>query len=213
MFPFDYLSSTDLPPAFKAQLADGTGALIRHVTAADAPRLKQGFRLISALARRRHFPGDDVKELGEEQLKALQQVDGKNYVIWGAMNTAKPDEPGIGIARYRRIESEPDAADVAITVLDQYQGTGAGLLLHACLHCTARHNGIRSFYYDVAGQNVRFIRHLKSLGAEHIGNVHLVTRLRLPVFRRALAVPKHSASGLKFGAQMRKLASVSPATG
>lgn len=65
----------------------------------------------------------------------------------------------------------------------------------------------------MAGQNVRFIRHLKSLGAEHIGNVHLVTRLRLPVFRRALAVPKHSASGLKFGAQMRKLASVSPATG
>lgn len=213
MFPFDYLSSSDLPPAFKAQLADGTGALVRHVTAADAPRLQQGFKQISALARRRHFPGDEVKELGPEQLKALQELDGKNYVIWGAMNPTRADEPGIGVARYRRIASEPDAADVVITILDQYQGSGAGLLLHACLHCTARQHGVRSFYYDVAAENARFIRHLKNLGAEHIGNLHLVTRLKLPVFQRALSVPQFSPSGLKFSMQLRKLMSVTPATG
>ena len=207
MLLFDYVVTPSLPPAFKTTLPSGIPVLVRHVGPADAPRLKDGFRLISSLARRRHFPGDEVKELGPAQLAALQQVDQKSYCIWGALNPAKPDEPGIGIARYRRLKEEPSAADVAITILDQYQGTGAGLLLHACLHFTAVHNRIRHLYYEVGGENERFIRHLKALGAEHVGRVVGVTRLRMPVYPRALSVPQYSASGFKFSAAMRKLTS------
>ena len=210
MLLFDYIVSPHLPPAFKTTLPSGIPVLVRHVVSADASRLKDGFRLISSLARRRHFPGDEVKELGEEQLKLLAQVDQKNYCIWGALNPAKPDEPGIGIARYRRLEEEPSAADVAITILDQYQGTGAGLLLHACLHATARNNKIRHFYYEVGGENERFIRHLKSLGAEHVGRVVGVTRLRMPVYHRALSVPQYNASGFKFSQAMRRLTGARP---
>lgn len=205
MFLVDYIVSPQLPAAFKTTLPSGIPVLVRHVGRADAPRLKEGFRLISSLARRRHFPGDDLQELGEEQLKLLAQVDQKNYCIWGALNPAKPDEPGIGIARYRRLAEEPSAADVAITVLDQYQGSGAGLLLHACLHYTAAHNRIRYFYYEVARENERFIRHLKSLGAEHVGRVVGVTRLRMPVYARALRVPVYNPSGFKFSQAMRKV--------
>jgi RimJ/RimL family protein N-acetyltransferase len=207
MFLFDYIVSPELPPAFKTTLPSGIPVLVRHVGPADAQRLKAGFKLVSQLARRRHFPGEDLKELGPEQLKALAQVDQKNYCIWGALNPAKSEEPGIGIARYRRIPEEPSAADVVITILDQYQGTGAGLLLHACLHSTAAQNGIRHFYYEVAGENERFIRHLKSLGAEHVGRVIGVTRLRMPVYRRALGVPQYNSSGFKFSQAMRKLTS------
>jgi RimJ/RimL family protein N-acetyltransferase len=207
MFLFDYIVSPQLPAAFKTTLPSGIPVLVRHVGPADAPRLKEGFKLISSLARRRHFPGDDVRELGAEQLKALEQVDQKNYCIWGAMNPAKTEEPGIGIARYRRIEEEPSAADVAITILDQYQGTGAGLLLHACLHYTAARNKIRHFYYDVAGENQRFIRHLQHLGAEYKGRVLGMTRLRMPVYARALSVPQYSAAGFKFSQAMRRVSS------
>lgn len=210
MFLLDYVVSPQLPPAFKTTLPSGIPVLVRHVGPADAPRLKEGFRLISSLARRRHFPGDELQELGEEQLKLLAQVDQKNYCIWGALNPAKPQEPGIGIARYRRLVEEPSAADVAITILDQYQGTGAGLLLHAALHSTAHRNGIRHFYYEVAGENERFIRHLKSLGAEHVGRVVGVTRLRMPVYTRALNVPQYNGSGFKFAQAMRRLTSVRP---
>ena len=80
-------------------------------------------------------------------------------------------------------------------------------MLHAALHLTACHNGIRWFYYDISYENERFIRHLKHLGAEHVGNVHFVTRLKLPVFPRALSVPQHNASGLKFAQTMRQLVS------
>jgi RimJ/RimL family protein N-acetyltransferase len=207
MLLFDYFVSPRLPDAFRTTLPSGIPVLVRHVGPADAPRLKEGFRLISTLARRRHFPGEDVKELGEEQLKALQQVDQKDYCIWGALNPAKPEEPGVGIARYRRIPEERSAADVAITILDQYQGTGAGLLLHACLHFTAAQHGIRHFYYDVASENQRFIRHLEHLGAEFKGRVIGMTRLRMPVYARAVSVPQYSAAGFKFAAAMRKAAS------
>lgn len=210
MFLLDYIVSPQLPAAFKTTLPSGIPVLVRHVGPADAPRLKDGFRLISSLARRRHFPGDDIRELGAEQLKALEQVDQKNYCIWGALNPAKVEEPGIGIARYRRIEEEPSAADVAITILDQYQGTGAGLLLHACLHYTAAHNKIRHFYYDVAGENQRFIRHLQHLGAEFQGRVLGMTRLRMPVYARALSVPQYSAAGFKFSQAMRRVSSGRP---
>jgi len=205
MFLVDYIVSPQLPAAFKTTLPSGVPVLVRHVGPADAPRLKEGFRLISSLARRRHFPGEDVKELGEEQLRALQQVDQKNYCIWGALNPAKVEEPGVGIARYRRLEEEPSAADVAITILDQYQGTGAGLLLHACLHFTASRNKIRHFYYDVSGENERFIRHLQHLGAEYMGRVLGLTRLRMPVYARALSVPQYSAAGFKFSQAMRRV--------
>jgi RimJ/RimL family protein N-acetyltransferase len=211
MFLLDYLVSPQLPPAFRTTLPSGIPVLVRHVGPADAPRLKDGFRLISSLARRRHFPGEDVRELGAEQLKALESVDQKNYCIWGAMNPAKADEPGIGIARYRRLEEEPSAADVAITILDQYQGTGAGLLLHACLHYTAAHNRIRHFYYEVSGENQRFIRHLEHLGAEYMGRVVGVTRLRMPVYARAISVPQYSGAGFKFAAAMRKVTAGRPA--
>jgi RimJ/RimL family protein N-acetyltransferase len=205
MFLFDYIASPNLPPAFKTTLPNGVPVLVRHVGTADAPRLKDGFKLISSLARRRHFPGDDVRELGPAQLKALESVDQKNYCIWGALNPAKAEEPGIGIARYRRLEEEPSAADVAITILDQYQGTGAGLLLHACLHYTAAKNRIRHFYYDVSGENQRFIRHLEHLGAEYKGRVLGMTRLRMPVYARALSVPQYSAAGFKFSQAMRRV--------
>lgn len=207
MFLLDYIVSPQLPDAFKTTLPSGIPVLVRHVGTADAQRLKQGFKLISSLARRRHFPGEEVKELGAEQLRALESVDQKNYCIWGALNPAKVEEPGIGIARYRRLEEEPSAADVAITILDQYQGTGAGLLLHACLHYTAAHNRIRHFYYEVSGENQRFIRHLEHLGAEYIGRAIGVTRLRMPVYARALSVPQYSAAGFKFSQAMRRVSS------
>ena len=57
-------------------------------------------------------------------------------------------------------------------------------------------------------ENEHFIRHLKSLGAEFLGRVVGLTRLKLPVFARAISVPQYNASGLKFSQMMRKLAGV-----
>src|SRR3546814_1543188 len=81
---------------------------------------------------------------------------------------------------------------------DEYQGRGAGFVLQACLHLTAWKNGIRTFYYDVASDNDRIIRHLKLLGATHAGRADNIDRLELPVYRRARDVPDGNDIGRRF---------------
>lgn len=173
-----------LPAAFEYALDDGLPILVRPVRPEDAPRLREGFRRLSALARRRRF-ADGGTELTDAQLADVISADPQNRVVWGAANLEKPEEPGIGIARYIRINGDPSAADVAITIADEYQGRGAGFVLQACLHLSAHAHGIRRLYYDVASDNERIIKHLKLMGASHEGRADNVDRLALPVYRRA----------------------------
>ncbi len=201
-----------LPPAFEYPLDDGLRVMLRPIRHEDAPRLQEGFRRLSQLARRRRFL-DQVDPLSEEQLKAFTSNDDVNHVAWGALNLEKPEEPGIGVARYVRLADDPKAADVAIVIADEYQGRGTGFVLQACLHLSAHRAGLRSFYYDVLSDNERIIRHLKLMGAEHAGRADNIDRLRLPVYSRAWDVPDGNEIGRRFAEVFRKLRSVSPAAG
>lgn len=200
----DYVRAVPLPDCFRTKLDDGTPVLVRHLRPEDAPRLKQGFRKLNQLARRRHFL-EDLKELDDARLRELVTTDRRDHVAWGAMDLSRPQEPGVGVARYRRLKQEPDAADVRIIVLEEYMGRGAGVLLHACVHRSAAENGIGTLYYDVHADNERFIRHLKALGAEFVGRAVGVTRLRLPVYDRPIRVPHHTPNGRRFAQVLRRL--------
>lgn len=209
MFPFDYLDRSPLPDAFEYRLDDGTRALLRHLKPEDAPRLRQGFEALSALARRRRF-GLEMDSLPDKLVRQLTRADGTHIRAWGAANLKSPEEPGIGIARYERNEEEPDSADVAIVIIDEYMNKGAGVLLHACLHRDAAHNGIRHFYYDVVAENKRFIKHLRSIGAEYVGRSLGVTRLKCRVYDAAWRIPQVKPNARRFARTMRQLAGVRP---
>jgi RimJ/RimL family protein N-acetyltransferase len=202
------MTTPQLPAAFYYVLDDHTPILVRPVRPDDAPRLKQGFKSLSQLARRRRFMPEDQTELSDEQLKLLISSDQINNVVWGAANIEKPDEPGIGIARYARINGEPQAADVAIVIADDYQGRGAGFVLQACLHLSAWNNGIRTFYYDVLSDNDRIIKHLKLMGGQHAGRASNIDRLMLPVYHRAWDVPGHNEISRRFSEVFKRLQSV-----
>ncbi len=204
-----------LPASFRYELDDGLPILLRPIQPADAPRLREGFQQMTRLARRRRLPGidDDVTELSDDLLKRLINADGVDHVAWGALNLEKPDEPGIGVARYNRIVGEPSAADVAIIITDAYQGRGAGFVLQACLHLCAHAGGIRTFYYDVASDNERIVRHLKLLGAQHAGRADNIDRLKLPVYSRAWDVPDGNDIARRFAGVFRKLLSVEAVAG
>ncbi|AXQ31830.1 N-acetyltransferase [Solimonas sp. K1W22B-7] len=204
------LFSPTLPAAFEYPLDDGLRVLLRPIRHEDAPRLRDGFRQLSQLARRRRFL-DHVDDLSEEQLKAFTSTDDVSHVAWGALNLEKPDEPGIGIARYVRLEDDPKMADVAIVIADEYQGRGTGFVLQACLHLSAHRAGIRSFNYDVLSDNERIIKHLKLMGAEHAGRADNIDRLRMPVYSRAWDVPDGNEIGKRFAEVFRKLRSVQAA--
>ena len=209
---FSGLFTPTLPSSFEYPLDDGLRVMLRPIRREDAPRLQEGFRRLSQLARRRRFL-DQVDSLSQEQLAAFTSTDDVNHVAWGALNLEKPEEPGIGVARYVRLADDPKAADVAIVIADEYQGRGTGFVLQACLHLSAHRAGIRSFYYDVLSDNERIIRHLKLMGAEHAGRADNIDRLRLPVYSRAWDVPDGNEIGRRFAEVFRKLRSVSPVAG
>lgn len=192
-----------LPPAFRYRLEDGTPALVRPLRPEDAPRLREGFRRLSTLARRRNNFGE-TSDLPEDRIELLTGGS-PDAQAWGAANMDKPDEPGMGVARYIRINGERDLADVAITITDSYQGKGAGTLLHACLHVAAYRAGIRRFTYDVARDNERFSQQLRSLGAEFTGRAENVERWVMPVYRRLWDIPVRDANGRRFAAAFRRL--------
>lgn len=204
---FSAIRTPRLPGAFKYTLDDGLPIFVRPIRPDDAPRLREGFKRMTQLARRRRLPGidDDATELSDELLHRLVGADGVSHVSWGAMNLERPEEPGIGVARYIRINGEPDAADVAIVITNEYQGRGAGFVLQACLHLSAHAHGIRTFYYDVASDNERIIRHLKLLGARHAGRADNIDRLKLPVYRRAWDVPDGNHIARRFADVFKRL--------
>ncbi len=202
---FPALKTPQLPAAFNYTLDDGLLILVRPLRADDGPRLREGYRRLSQLARRRRFGSEDLTELSDQQLQQLVGIDQRNHVAWGAANLEKPDEPGIGVARFIRLNGEPAAADVAITIADDYQGRGAGFVLQACLHLSAHRLGLRTFYYDVASDNERIIKQLKLMGAMHAGRADNVDRLRLPVYHRAWDVPDGNPIGRRFAAVFKRL--------
>lgn len=202
------LMTPSLPAAFHYTLDDQTPILVRPVQAQDASRLKDGFRQLSRLARRRRFMPEDQAEIDEESLRLLLSSDQVNNVVWGAANIEKPDEPGIGIARYTRINGDAKAADVAIVIADDYQGRGAGFVLQACLHISAWNNGIRKFNYDVLSDNDRIIKHLKLLGGKLSGRADNIDRIELPVYHRAWDVPGNNEIARRFADVFRRLQSV-----
>ncbi len=205
---FRALKTPQLPAAFNYTLDDGLPIFVRPLRPEDAPRLRDGYRRLSQLARRRRFGGENVAELSDAQLQQLVRIDQVNHVAWGATNLEKPEEPGVGVARFIRLNGEPAAADVAITIADDYQGRGAGFVLQACLHLSAYRLGIRTFYYDVASDNERIIKQLKLMGATHAGRADNVDRLTLPVYRRGWDVPDGNVIGRRFAAVFTRLQTV-----
>ncbi|WP_243393578.1 GNAT family N-acetyltransferase [Solimonas fluminis] len=205
----DSFTSPPLPTAFKYLLDDGTPALIRPVYPEDLPRLRAGMESLLRLPHRRRTVAG-FEQLSDEEFGQLMLPDQKTQVIWGALNLDKPEEPGIGVARFAVIPGEPAAADVAIAIGEPYRRQGAGQVLHACLHLTARLYGIKRFYYDVHADNQRFIRLLHALGARQEGSAHHIERLSLPVYQRAVSVPSANPLGMRFADVFRRLHRAEP---
>jgi RimJ/RimL family protein N-acetyltransferase len=161
-------------------LRDGTRALIRPIRSDDKDRLVSGFERLSPRSRYMRFHMH-IDELSPEQLRYLTEVDGRDHVAWVALNEGDPDQPGMGVARYVRVSDEPDIAEAAITVVDDYQGRGLGTVLLGVLAATARENGVTTFRNYVLAENEAMIGLLDELGAVLVPEGDGVHRLDLPI--------------------------------
>jgi RimJ/RimL family protein N-acetyltransferase len=131
-------------------LRDGSAVLIRPVRSADAPLLADGFARLSVRSRQLRFLGPK-QELSPAELRYFTEVDHHDHEALGALNHA--DGRGVGIARYVRDADDSQAAEIAVTVIDGWQGRGLGTELVAQLSDRARSEGIRRFTALVAADN------------------------------------------------------------
>jgi RimJ/RimL family protein N-acetyltransferase len=135
-------------------LRDGSRVLIRQVQSADAPLLAEGFDQLSAESRRARFL-TPKKGLSPAELRYFTEVDHHDHEALGAVLHA--DGRGVGIARYVRHEDDPQAAEIAVTIVDDWQGRGLGTELLTQLAGRASQEGIRRFTAQVAADNLAMI--------------------------------------------------------
>ena len=153
-------------PGSRAVLRDGSRVLIRPVRSTDAPLLADGFTRLSATSRWMRFL-TPKKELSPAELRYFTDLDHHDHEALGALDHG--NGRGVGIARYIRHAGDPYAANIAVTVVDEWQGRGLGTELLARLSDRARQEGIHRFTALVAAENVPVARLLGSMCARLTG--------------------------------------------
>ena len=144
-------------------LRDGSDVLIRQVQRGDAPLLADGFADLSAESRRLRFLS--VKpELSAAELRYFTEVDHHDHEALGALNQV--DGRGLAVARYIRHTEDPEAAEFAVAVVDDWQGRGLGTELLRQLTDRAGQEGIRRFTALVVADNPSVVGLLRNIGTD-----------------------------------------------
>lgn len=134
--------------AVVVSLQEGTVFSVRPVTADDKPLLLSGFERMSPRSRYLRFftptPG-----LTRSQLAYLSEHDHHDHVALGILDREEP----VAVGRFVRYDDDPESADTALTVIDEYQGRGVARTLVKILAMAARHRGVRWLHFDVLAEN------------------------------------------------------------
>jgi RimJ/RimL family protein N-acetyltransferase len=150
-------------------LRDGSNVVIRQVHRSDAPLLADGFARLSPESRRLRFLRRK-DELSAAELRYFTDVDHHDHEALGALDHAAGR--GVGVARYVRDADDPHAAEIAVTVVDDWQGRGLGTELLAQLSGRARAAGIRRFTALVSADNAAMTALLRRLCADPVHREH-----------------------------------------
>jgi len=148
----------------EARLTDGTLALVLPLHPEDRETLRDGYEQLSADARYHRFLAP-VPHLNDDLLDHLvDDVDGVDHVAL-ALVVVDDHHVGtpVGVARTIRYRQNPTAADVAVTVLDAWQGRGVASALLAEL-MRQRPAGVTQLITTVAADNEASLAMLRRLG-------------------------------------------------
>jgi GNAT superfamily N-acetyltransferase len=140
----------------EAVLKDRSHVEIRPLGPADKAGLAAGFERLSETSRYQRFLTPMVR-LTATQLAYLTELDHHDHEALVAIDP--PSSHGVGVARYVRSGDDPEQAEAAVVVADEWQrrGVGTALLRHLAAH--ARRHGIKRFTGFVLTDN-RAIREL-----------------------------------------------------
>jgi GNAT superfamily N-acetyltransferase len=148
----------------ETRLRDGTRALIWEVLPQDREAMRAGYETLSEETRYHRFL-TGVPHLTAPLLDHLvDEVDGIDHVALGlvAVDAGGVGVP-VGVARMIRYQDRPTAADVAVTVLDDWHGRGvATALLAELVH--RRPVGVTHLVTTIAADNEPALAMMRRLG-------------------------------------------------
>ena len=150
-------------------LRDHTPLLVRPIRPDDKRLLQRGLSELSPASVQRRFLAPKPS-FTRSELRYLTEVDGHDHVALVALDPADPDRL-IGVARWIRLQDDPDAAEVAIVVGDDWQGRGVGTLLAEAVADEARLQGIRRFTATMQSDNLPAHRLMERL-TDHLERQH-----------------------------------------
>ena len=166
------------PEAGAVALRDGSQVVIRPVGSADAPLLADGFARLSPESRRMRFLRRK-DELTPAEVRYFTDVDHHDHEALGALDRA--GGRGVGVARYVRDTGDPQSAEIAVTVVDDWQGRGLGAELLARLSGRARTEGIRRFTALVSADNAAMAGLLRSVSASPVHREYGAVEYEIPL--------------------------------
>lgn len=141
-------------------LSDGTVFTVRPVTGDDKHLILNGFERLSERSRYLRFLSP-MPSLSRSQLAYLSELDHCHHVAIGILDGDAP----VAIGRFVRFDDDSTAADVALTVVDEYQGRGVGRITIEVLAMIGREWGIRWMHFDVLAENNAMLTLLDRFGA------------------------------------------------
>ena len=131
------------------RLADGIDLLIRPIRATDKADLASGLTRLSEASRQKRFLGPKTR-LTAAELRYLTEVDGRDHY---AVVAVDGDGHVAAVARYVRLDTDPEAAEAAVVVCDALQGRGLGKELARTIADAARASGIRRIHATMSSNN------------------------------------------------------------
>jgi GNAT superfamily N-acetyltransferase len=143
-------------------LEDGTVAHLRLIRPEDKRLMLEAWERLSPESRYRRF-FSAKSALSRVELRYLTELDNVDHLAIGASCHRDGVEVAIGVARFIRLATRPDAADAAVTVVDDAQRRGLGRVLLTRLIAAARERGVECFVCDVLADNDAMRRLLHSL--------------------------------------------------
>ena len=179
-------------------LRDGSQIRVRQGHSSDRQLLLRGFERLSPESRYRRFLAP-MPELTEDMVRYLTEIDHHDHEAMIALD--EPTGEGIGVARYVRDPQRPEVAEVAVTVVDDWQGRGVGTLLLELISARAREEGITTFSALMLATNEEMLDLLKRLDPGRVvdreaGRVEIevpIPEIGLaPALRKLLRIAAHA---------------------
>ncbi len=152
---------------YKANLKDNSFAIFHLIGPECKSCIIKGLNKLSYITRINRF-NSPIQKFSKSQIEYLTNIDNNNHLALGAGMCHISNNPGMGIARYIRLNKNSHRAEIALVILDEYQNKGLGTLLTCLLIKYGIKNNISKFFGYVNPDNIPMINIFNKFKSKNI---------------------------------------------